>query len=62
MKQAFYPRHKQTIARAWTLENTFLQAFRSVSGCQTCMCKRGKSFDSLILHLQIPILILRIYC
>jgi len=25
----------------WPLESTFLQAFRSVLGCQTCMCKRG---------------------
>jgi len=33
MKQAFYLPHKQNI----TQENTFVQAFRSVSGCQTCM-------------------------
>jgi len=33
--------HKQNIAQAWQQENTFLQAFRSVSGCQTWMCKRG---------------------
>jgi len=51
MKQAFYPLHKQNIARVFSSfftsfiyiqqENTILQAFRSVSGCQTCMCKRG---------------------
>jgi len=41
MKQAFYPLHKQNIARAWQQGNTILQAFRSVPGSQTCMCKRG---------------------
>jgi len=41
MKQAFYPFHKQNIASVWQQENTFLQAFRSVPGCQSCMCKRG---------------------
>jgi len=43
MKQAFYLLHNQKIARAYQQENTFKQAFRSVSGCQTCMCKRGIS-------------------
>jgi len=41
MKQAFYQLHKQNIARTWQLESTLLQAFGSVPGCQTCMCKRG---------------------
>jgi len=41
MKQAFYLLHKQNIARAWQQESTFFQAFLSVPGCQTCMCKRG---------------------
>jgi len=27
----------------WQLESTFIQAFHSVPGCQTCMCKRGIS-------------------
>jgi len=44
MKQAFIPLQKQNIARAWQQESTFLKAFRSVPGCQTCMCKRGISF------------------
>jgi len=43
MKQAFYLLRKLTIARDWQQENTFLQAFHSVPGCQTCMCKRGIS-------------------
>jgi len=43
MKQAYYPRHKRNIARALRQEGTFLQAFRSVPGCQTCMCKRDIS-------------------
>jgi len=30
MKQAFYPLHKQNIARAWQEENAFLKAFLSV--------------------------------
>jgi len=30
MKQAFYPLHKQNIARAWQQESTFLEAFLSV--------------------------------
>jgi len=38
-----HPLHKQNIARVWQQKNTILQAFRSVSGCQTCMCKRGIS-------------------
>jgi len=38
-----FPHHKQKIARAWQQESTFLQAFCLVSGCQTCMCKRGIS-------------------
>jgi len=41
MKQAFSPLHKRNIARAWQQENTFIQAFRSVTGCQTGMCNRG---------------------
>jgi len=40
-KQAFYPLHKLYITRPWQHKNTFLHAFRSVPGCQTCMCKRG---------------------
>jgi len=44
MKQAFYPLHKLNIARAWQ-ESTYVQAFFSVSGCQTCMCKRGINFQ-----------------
>jgi len=47
MKQAFYSSHKQNIARAWQHENTFIQVFRSVPGCQTCMCKRGNRFDEV---------------
>jgi len=43
MKQDFYPLHKQNIARALQQESSFLQAFRSVLGYQTCMCKRGIS-------------------
>jgi len=41
MQQAFYPFYKQNIALAWRQENTFIQAFCSVTGCQTCMYKRG---------------------
>jgi len=44
MKQTFYPLHKQNIARAGKLESTILEDFLSVSGCQTCMCKRGISY------------------
>jgi len=40
MTQAFNSLHKQNITRAWQQESTFLQAFYSVPGCQTCMCKR----------------------
>jgi len=40
-KQAFYPTHKLYIAWPWQHENIFVQAFLSVPGCQTCMCKRG---------------------
>jgi len=40
-----YAALKQNIARAWPLESTFLQAFRSVPGCQTRMCKRGISLS-----------------
>jgi len=43
-KWDFFPLHKLNIARAWQRKNTFLQAFRSVPGCQTCMCKRGIKF------------------
>jgi len=46
MKQAFYVLHKQNIVRAWQQESTFLQAFHSVPGCQTCMCKRGISLTT----------------
>jgi len=41
MKQAFYPLRKQYIELAWQQENTFIQAFISVPGCQNCMYKRG---------------------
>jgi len=41
MKQAFYPLYKQNIAWAIQQESTFLEAFLSVPGCQTCMYKRG---------------------
>jgi len=41
MKQAFYLLHRQNIVWAWQQESTFIQAFHSVSGCQTCMCKCG---------------------
>jgi len=44
MKQAFYPLHKQNIAQAWQQENIFMQAFRSVPDCLSCMCKRGIRF------------------
>jgi len=44
MKQAFYPLYKQNIARALKQESTFLEAFLSVPGCQTCMYKRGIRF------------------
>jgi len=44
MKQEFYSLHRQNITQAWQQENTFVQAFRSVRGCQTCMCKRGIRF------------------
>jgi len=40
-KLAFYPLHKQNIAWPWQHENTFIQVFLSVPGCQTCMCKRS---------------------
>jgi len=40
-KQAFFLLRKLYIAWPWQNENTFVQAFRSVSGCQTCMCKRS---------------------
>jgi len=39
-KQAFYPLHKLHIAWLWQHKNTFIQAFYSVPGCQTCMCKQ----------------------
>jgi len=39
-----YPLHKPYIAWPWQHENTFIQAFRSVPGCQTCTCKRGINF------------------
>jgi len=29
------------IAWPWQLKNIFIQKFRSLLGCQTCMCKRG---------------------
>jgi len=43
MKQALYPLQKLNIARACQHENTFIQVFCSVPGCQTCMCKRSIS-------------------
>jgi len=30
-----------------TTQNPFIQAFRSLPGCQTCMFKRGMSFHTL---------------
>jgi len=48
IEQAFYPLYKQNIARACQQESTFLQAFRLVPGCQTCMCKRGISLIFLL--------------
>jgi len=61
MKQEFYSLHRQNITQAWQQENTFVQAFRSVRGCQTCMCKRGinaiskkrSSFSGLPEYIQI---------
>jgi len=41
MKQAFHFLYKQNFARAWQQENTLLEAFLSVPGCQTYMYKRG---------------------
>jgi len=42
-KQAFYPLRK-LLPWLWQHKNTFVQAFRSVPGCQTCLCKRGINF------------------
>jgi len=42
-KQDFYPLHNLNIARSWQQENSFIQAFLSVPGCQTCMWKSGIS-------------------
>jgi len=49
MKQALYPLHKLNIALAGEQENTLIQVFCSVSGCQTCMCKRGINLSSFVL-------------
>jgi len=49
MKQTFYLLHKQSIARAWQNESTFLEAFLSVPGSQTFMYKCGISLIYLIL-------------
>jgi len=35
MKQAFYPLHKLNTMRVYQHENTFVQVFYSVPGCQT---------------------------
>jgi len=40
-KQTFYLLHKLYTALPWQHQNSFIKAFRSVSGCQTCMCKCG---------------------
>jgi len=48
MKQAFYLLYKQNILRAWQQESTFLSAFRSLPGCQTCTCKHGIRWDELL--------------
>jgi len=40
-KQAFYALYKLFIAWPWQHKNTFIQAFCSLPGCQTCMCKRS---------------------
>jgi len=53
MKQAFYLLYKQNILRAWQQESTFLSAFRSLPGCQTCMCKRGISFRSIFCYFSV---------
>jgi len=44
-KQVFYLLHKLYIAWPWQHKNTFIQAFCSVPGCQTCVCKRGIRFS-----------------
>jgi len=36
-----YPLHKTNIAWPRRHKNTFIQAFLSEPGRQTCMCKRG---------------------
>jgi len=41
-KQAFHPLHKLHITWPLQYKNTFMQAFRSVPGCQTCMQTRHK--------------------
>jgi len=48
-KQAFCLLYKlhTGIVWAWQRKNTFIQAFRSVPGCQTCMCKRSMRFKLL---------------
>jgi len=43
MKQALYSLHRQNITRALQQENTFIQAFLSVSGCQASMRKSEMS-------------------
>jgi len=37
-QQDFYPLLKLNIAWPWQHKNTFIKAFRSARGCQTCMC------------------------
>jgi len=43
-KWAFYSLHKLYTACPWLHKITFIQAFLSVPGCQTYMCKRGISY------------------
>jgi len=50
-KQAFYSLCKLCVAWLWQHKNTFVQAFHSVPGCQTCMCKRGIRFGQIWLDL-----------
>jgi len=37
-KQAFYPLHKLRISSPRQYKNAFIQVFRLVPGCQSCMC------------------------
>jgi len=61
MKQTFYLLHKQNIARARQQESTFLEAFLSVPGCQTCMrnyykhkMQKSRLVDLIIQHANEP--------